>query len=72
MLADLGQMKKACINCSSCLLILTSSPPTSDELLRQGVAEHGDTDHWKTIALSVPGRSNKACRKVIIKYLYNI
>jgi myb proto-oncogene protein/Myb-like DNA-binding protein BAS1 len=34
-----------------------------DELLRQGVAEHGDTDHWKTIASSIPGRSNKSCRK---------
>lgn len=38
--------------------------------MRSGVAEHGDTEHWKTIALSVPGRSNKACRKVTIKYLY--
>jgi hypothetical protein len=46
--------------------------PTPDELLKQGVAEHGDTDHWKTIALSVPGRSNKACRKVAIKCLYSI
>jgi hypothetical protein len=38
--------------------------------LRQGVAEHSDTDHWKTIALSIPGRTNKACRKVITNCLY--
>ncbi|EIN13381.1 hypothetical protein PUNSTDRAFT_129070 [Punctularia strigosozonata HHB-11173 SS5] len=34
-----------------------------DELLKQAVAVHGETDMWKTIALSVPGRTNKACRK---------
>lgn len=35
-----------------------------DELLTQAVAVHGEVDNWKTIALSVPGRTNKACRKV--------
>lgn len=36
-----------------------------DSLLRQAVAEHGDEQAaWKTIADCVPGRSNKACRKV--------
>jgi hypothetical protein len=41
-------------------------PWTTDEdgLLKQAVAVHGETDMWKTIALSVPGRTNKACRKV--------
>lgn len=35
-----------------------------DELLIQAVAVHGEVDNWKTVALSVPGRTNKACRKV--------
>ncbi|TDL28752.1 hypothetical protein BD410DRAFT_781289 [Rickenella mellea] len=35
-----------------------------DHLLTQAVAVHGDnTEKWKTIAISVPGRTNKACRK---------
>lgn len=34
-----------------------------DALLRAGVAEHGEIDNWKTIALTIPGRTNKACRK---------
>ncbi|TFK57621.1 hypothetical protein OE88DRAFT_1651452 [Heliocybe sulcata] len=34
-----------------------------DALLRQAVAIHGESDNWKTIAQSVPGRTNKACRK---------
>jgi hypothetical protein len=33
--------------------------------LTTAVKLHGEQDNWKTIALSVPGRSNKACRKVI-------
>lgn len=41
-------------------------PWTTDEdtLLRQAVATHGENDQWKAVALSVPGRTNKACRKV--------
>lgn len=35
-----------------------------DSLLIQAVATHGEIDNWKTIALSVPDRTNKACRKV--------
>ncbi|KAI0080031.1 hypothetical protein K474DRAFT_1705048 [Panus rudis PR-1116 ss-1] len=40
-------------------------PWTKDEdaLLIQAVSVHGEVDNWKTIALSVPGRTNKACRK---------
>lgn len=37
---------------------------SEDNLLIQAVALHGETDNWKTVALSVPGRTNKACRKV--------
>jgi hypothetical protein len=37
-----------------------------DNLLKQAVAIHGENDNWKTVALSVPGRTNKACRKVSI------
>ena len=35
-----------------------------DELLRQAVAVHGPHDNWKAVAQGVPGRTNKACRKV--------
>ena len=35
-----------------------------DNLLIQAVAIHGENDNWKAVALSVPGRTNKACRKV--------
>lgn len=34
-----------------------------DELLATAVAVHGQVDNWKAVALSVPGRTNKACRK---------
>ncbi|KAF9535330.1 hypothetical protein CPB83DRAFT_841584 [Crepidotus variabilis] len=34
-----------------------------DALLRQAVAQYGENDNWKIIALSVSGRTNKACRK---------
>ncbi|PFH50771.1 hypothetical protein AMATHDRAFT_3627 [Amanita thiersii Skay4041] len=34
-----------------------------DRLLTDAVKIHGERDRWKTIALSVPGRTNKACRK---------
>ncbi|TFK41278.1 hypothetical protein BDQ12DRAFT_704016 [Crucibulum laeve] len=34
-----------------------------DKLLTDAVNKHGEQDNWKTIALSVPGRTNKACRK---------
>lgn len=41
-------------------------PWTQDEdgLLRQAVAVHGAQDNWKKVAQCVPGRTNKACRKV--------
>jgi hypothetical protein len=44
----------------------TGTPWTADEdrLLTQAVAIHGEADQWKMIALCVPGRTNKACRKV--------
>jgi hypothetical protein len=35
-----------------------------DHLLTQAVALHGENDNWKMIALAVPQRTNKACRKV--------
>jgi hypothetical protein len=35
-----------------------------DSLLIQAVAIHGQNDNWKQVALAVPGRTNKACRKV--------
>lgn len=38
--------------------------PDEDNQLRLAVATHGEIDNWKTVALSVPGRTNKACRKV--------
>ncbi|KAI0757323.1 hypothetical protein C8Q80DRAFT_1092893 [Daedaleopsis nitida] len=34
-----------------------------DNLLIQAVAIHGENDNWKAVAASVPGRTNKACRK---------
>ncbi|PCH33331.1 hypothetical protein WOLCODRAFT_159989 [Wolfiporia cocos MD-104 SS10] len=37
--------------------------PEEDRLLTEAVAAHGEHDNWKTVALSVPGRTNKACRK---------
>lgn len=36
---------------------------TEDQLLAAAVAVHGQVDNWKAVALAVPGRSNKACRK---------
>ena len=41
-------------------------PWTTDEdkLLIQAVSVHGENDNWKAVAASVPGRTNKACRKV--------
>ncbi|TCD61575.1 hypothetical protein EIP91_008230 [Steccherinum ochraceum] len=41
------------------------TPWTADEdnLLRQAVDIHGQCDNWKLVAASVPGRTNKACRK---------
>lgn len=36
-----------------------------DNLLKQAVATHGEEPGvWKIIASTIPGRSNKACRKV--------
>ncbi|CCM00327.1 uncharacterized protein FIBRA_02357 [Fibroporia radiculosa] len=37
--------------------------PEEDSLLTQAVAIYGENDNWKTVALSIPGRTNKACRK---------
>ena len=34
-----------------------------DHLLATAVAAHGQVDNWKAVALAVPGRTNKACRK---------
>ncbi|KAF7367282.1 hypothetical protein MSAN_00790200 [Mycena sanguinolenta] len=34
-----------------------------DELLIAAVKNFGEHDNWKTVAQSVPGRTNKACRK---------
>ncbi|KXN83638.1 Transcriptional activator Myb [Leucoagaricus sp. SymC.cos] len=34
-----------------------------DQLLKEAVAKHGEHDNWKNIALCIPGRTNKACRK---------
>jgi len=56
-----GQNKKVCFaHCEH--LALTHH--LQDALLRQAVAQHGENDNWKIIATSIPGRSNKACRKV--------
>ncbi|PPQ92695.1 hypothetical protein CVT25_014002 [Psilocybe cyanescens] len=43
----------------------TSKPWTEEEdlLLRQAVALFGENDNWKKVAYSIPGRTNKACRK---------
>jgi hypothetical protein len=35
-----------------------------DKLLIQAVSIHGEVDQWKAIAFFIPGRTNKACRKV--------
>ena len=38
-----------------------------DALLTAAVSVYGhDTERWKVIALLVPGRTNKACRKVSV------
>ena len=42
--------------------------PQEDQLLVQAVAIYGEKERWKTIALHVPGRTNKACRKVRFSY----
>ncbi|KAJ8517032.1 hypothetical protein ONZ45_g5735 [Pleurotus djamor] len=34
-----------------------------DAALKQAVERYGEIDNWKNIALEVPGRTNKACRK---------
>ena len=38
--------------------------PDEDALLRDAVDRYGENDNWKLVAKHVPGRSNKACRKV--------
>lgn len=45
--------------------------PEEDRLLTQAVATHGEVDNWKTVALSVPGRTNKACRKVCTYIIFS-
>lgn len=49
-------------------------PWTTDEdkLLIQAVAIHGENDNWKAVAVSVPGRTNKACRKVCDVNIHNV
>lgn len=39
-----------------------------DRLLVQAMAQHGNFESWKDIANVVPGRTNKACRKVQLIY----
>jgi hypothetical protein len=34
-----------------------------DRLLTEAVHHYGENDNWKAIAVTVPGRTNKACRK---------
>ena len=47
--------------------------PREDALLTEAVLKYGEnTEKWKTIALFVPGRTNKACRKVWGKSLPSI
>ena len=41
-----------------------------DSLLTQAVAVYGENDNWKNVASCVPGRTNKACRKVCALVLY--
>jgi hypothetical protein len=36
-----------------------------DEILIRQVKEIGENDRWKEVALALPGRTNKACRKVV-------
>lgn len=43
---------------------ILTEPLCLDQLLKDAVAKHGEHDNWKNIALCIPGRSNKACRKV--------
>ena len=38
--------------------------PHEDGLLTEAVAVFGENDNWKNVASCVPGRTNKACRKV--------
>ena len=38
--------------------------PVEDSLLKAAVSQFGDHDNWKNVATLVPGRTNKACRKV--------
>ena len=45
--------------------LLASSHLFPDKLLIEAVKVHGEKDNWKIVALSVPGRTNKACRKVL-------
>jgi hypothetical protein len=35
-----------------------------DDLLKCAIETHGTRDNWKAVAAAVPGRTNKACRKV--------
>lgn len=41
-----------------------------DDLLRIAVSRHGVQDNWKAVADDVPGRNNKACRKVCIRAFF--
>jgi len=45
----------------------TSWTAEEDSLLRRAVAELGDEPGvWKAVAERIPGRTNKACRKVSV------
>lgn len=42
---------------------MTPWTAAEDELLLKQIAIHGESGKWKAIAVAVPGRTNKACRK---------
>lgn len=43
-----------------------------DDLLRDAVAKYGMQDNWQAVASEVPGRDNKACRKVGYHNFYSV
>lgn len=61
MWAGHGRMTKACSHRNDGVFVLIGP---QDRLLRDAVEKYGDHDNWKAIAEKIPGRSNKACRKV--------
>jgi len=45
--------------------------PEQDRRLREAVQRFGDKDQWQQVATLVPGRDNKACRKVRCNFQMN-